>query len=139
MRCIAWALVAFLACGCGVSRPKIGEPLAIGGTAKFSDGTPLSQVQLYFVPTDAPAPAFGKVADDGSFTLVTYENKPGICVGKYVVYIRPLPTATAAESAKGAATLRKAPEKFKDDASKSPLEVEVTGSSAKLDLNVSLK
>lgn len=125
--------------GCGVSRPSFPTPATPTGTVKFSDGTPLAHVQLYFVPTNALAPAFGTVGATGSFTLTTVNGQDGICPGKYVVYVRPLPTATGADAGKGRATLAKVPEKFKDDGSKSPLEVDVASGTAALDLTVNLR
>lgn len=137
-RCLPFALIVVLA-GCGVSRPTFPTPSNPAGTVKFSDGTPLAHVQLYFVPTNAPAPAFGTVGGAGSFALTTVSGREGICPGKYVVYVRPLLTATGADAGKGRATLAKVPEKFKDDGGRSPLEVEVDAATVALDLTIAVK
>jgi hypothetical protein len=135
---VAVAIVLVAVVGCGDRRIDIGTPYNVTGTVKFSDGTPLSNVQLYFVPTKGTAPAYGKVADGGAFTLTTSGAKTGACAGTYMVYVRALGDATGPAAASGAATLRKVPESYKEDSNKSPLEVEITGE-ATLNLTINLK
>lgn len=127
-----------LVVGCGDSRPSFPAPVVPVCTARFEDGTPLAYVQLYFVPTKGVAPAFGSVAV-GSCDLTTVDGKVGICPGEYVVYVRPLPTATKTQAAKGQETLARTPVRFKDDGGKSPLAVVVDGGTTELVIKIPRK
>ena len=133
-RFLALLPLMILVVGCdGGSKPSLATPVEITGKLSAADGKPFGNVVVHFQPTDAPAPASGTVAPDGTFKLTTYEEKPGICKGKYVVYVRAL---SGKEAAKTNPAHKGLPENVRDEASVSPLAVEITSSGQVVDLKL---
>lgn len=131
-RTISFVLVlqAAVISGCGTSgKPTLPDPLAIKGKLTTTDGKPFGDVVIQFQPKDAPAKSGGIVASDGTFSLTTYDNKEGICPGKYVVYLKPLPDAKKTNPEH-----KKLAEKLKDEASLSPIEVVVAKDTASVEV-----
>jgi hypothetical protein len=90
-----WILVV-LAMATGCSRSPY-ELAPVKGKVTI-DGKPLSQAKVMFAPVEAGdsidpgKPAFGLLADDGSFTLTTYKKNDGAVVGEHWVSIVKLST-----------------------------------------------
>ena len=133
-RFLALLPLMMLVVGCDSgSQPSMDTPVAITGKLTAADGKPFGNVIVHFQPTEAPAPASGTVAADGTFTVTTYDEKPGICKGKYVVYVRALLGKDASKTNPAHKTL---PEKIRDEASVSPLAVEITSSGQVVELKL---
>jgi hypothetical protein len=71
-------LACFLGCGGG-------ETCEVTGTVKLKNGTPLPRGRIIF--TGGPAGANGRIQEDGSFTMGTYEEDDGAKPGTYKVVI----------------------------------------------------
>jgi len=66
--------------GCGSS-----ETCTVTGTAKLKDGTPLARGRI--ILTGGPAGANGRIEEDGSFTIGTYDVDDGAKPGTYKVLV----------------------------------------------------
>jgi hypothetical protein len=82
----AAALAAFLLAGCR------GEPLAklapVRGKVVFKN-KPVSAAEIYFLPDGSKgnqgSMATSVLQEDGSFTMITYPDRPGVMPGAYKV------------------------------------------------------
>lgn len=91
---VCWCALLMLA-GCGKkdTRPALGKLVPVQGKITMPDGKPLSHGLVSFMPVDrqpgvpTPTPE-GKIEEDGSYTLSTYD-KPGAPLGKYRVVLHP--------------------------------------------------
>ena len=126
----ALPLVGLLGCG-ATGKTALPEPLPIKGKLTTVGGKPFGDVYIQFQPKDAPAPAGGPVASDGTFSLKTYEGKEGICSGKYLVYIKSL---QGADAKKTNPEQKKLAEKYTDEGSLSPIEVIVEKAASTVDV-----
>lgn len=134
----AAAAAALAALGCkGDGKASLPSPVEAGGKITLASGEPVKDVRVMFEPIEAAAPASGVVGADGSFTLRTYDEKPGACPGKYrVIFLQVM--NSRAEIAKSTAGLAVIPAKYKDEGS--PLEVEIpSGGNASLSLQLDAK
>lgn len=82
-----WCCVLFTGCD------DQFETYPITGTVKFPDGSPLSLGQIYFETRDKRyglgVSAMGRIHEDGSFTVGTYQrDQGGAPPATYVVYVR---------------------------------------------------
>jgi len=80
--CLA-VTVIFVVSGCGSNRP---HPVATSGTVTL-DGKPLQQGVVEFWP-DKGVPARGKIQEDGTFSMKTYDEGDGVVPGSYVVTVK---------------------------------------------------
>lgn len=78
--CCAIAVVLGCFTGCGGS-----GTCRVTGTAKLKDGTPLSRGRVIF--TGGPSSANGRIQEDGSFTVGTYDIDDGAMAGGYTVVV----------------------------------------------------
>jgi hypothetical protein len=108
--------------GCGDRHLSLPSPVTASGKITLANGQPVKHVRLMFTPIEAMAPASGVVKDDGTFTLNTYDSKPGACAGKYRVIIQ-LDQSSPEGRTKSAASLKSVPEKYQQE--NSPLEVTI--------------
>lgn len=121
---VGFALLISMGCG-GEYKVKLPSPVAVSGKVTFADGQPVKNVLIYLHPLSAEAPASGVVAEDGSFSLKTYDDKLGAVPGKYAVTFKPI-TNSKTEKEKSIETMKKIPTKYINEDSPSPLEVEIT-------------
>ena len=89
--CLVFFLLACVLLGCGDGRPR---RVPVSGQVLI-DGQPLpggNQATIQVVPRDA-RPAFGKIDNDGHFTLTTFDTNDGCVTGTHrvaVVYSVPI-------------------------------------------------
>ena len=77
-----------LACGCSDSGPV--PTVAVTGTVKLSDGTPLEGGRILFRPDkDAKYSARGAIGTGGVFELTTFERGDGAIAGSHRVMVSP--------------------------------------------------
>ncbi|QEG28016.1 hypothetical protein GobsT_27850 [Gemmata obscuriglobus] len=133
------ALVLIPTAGCSSGKSiSLPSPVEAGGKVTFASGQPVRDVYIVLTPTDAMAPANGKVKSDGTFSLKTYDEKPGAVPGKYRVTFQAPVGAPVAEVKAAEAMLAQIPAKYKQDSS--PLEVEIpSGGNTRLDLKLDAK
>lgn len=130
------AVAALVAAGCGEPKVNLPEPAPASGRVTLASGQPVKDVRIVFEPVDAMAAASALVSS-GSFSLQTYDSKPGACPGKYRVIFRVNQSGTSqAELNRSAEALRSIPVKYQQD--NSPLEVEVP-SGGKTDFDLKLE
>ena len=108
-----FSLVFMTALGCGPAGPEMGQ---VTGKVTF-DGVVIPTGTIQFWP-ESGRPSRGSIADDGTYTLTTFEKNDGALVGKHRVTIQatqiseqgPQLDSTAAEiahfSQKGAKRIR---------------------------------
>lgn len=95
-----------------------GRPTRVPVTGKVTiDGAPLTYGQILFHAADH-RPATGKIQQDGTFELATYERGDGCVVGNHVV------TVHGGEAINATTMLWHSPPKY-SDASQSGLSAEV--------------
>lgn len=99
-----WLLFAVAALNLASCSQDEGRILVfpVSGTLTFQ-GMPATGALVTFHPVDSPLPAAlqpnGKVADDGSFKLTTYESGDGAPAGNYAVTVFwPEPPASPVEA-----------------------------------------
>ncbi len=116
------ALIAMT--GCNDGRPA---RVPVSGRVLI-DGEPLTQGYVRFVPGN-DRPSTGQIGPDGRFTLGCFEADDGAVTGKHRV-------AVIANEAINESTMRWiAPEKYADYAN-SGIEVEITGPTDELEINI---
>lgn len=135
---VAASFIALLAVGCSGDRSiSLPSPSPAGGKVSLASGQPVQNVRIMFQPIEAPVAASGVVGADGTFTLGTYDNKPGACAGKYRVVFQ-TNMGSKDDIAKSNAGLAAIPTKYKEDGS--PLEVDIpSGGNTSLDLRLEAK
>lgn len=85
---IALSLLIVIA-GCGDGRPAL---FPVQGKVVYSDGQPVRQANVEFVPQSIGPSPRGKTDHQGRFKLGTYESADGAPVGDYrVVVVQVLP------------------------------------------------
>ena len=153
---VGLTFVCALMLGCGESGPDLYE---VKGKLVFSDGSPVSDVTVQFLPTESGMPAStGLTGSDGSFTLTSKGGKKGAVKGKHKVVIQAETEASldldtdagreammnarnqSSGNAKSSEPTQKTnesgvPEKYLA-ADKTPLEVEITGAITDMELTI---
>jgi hypothetical protein len=103
-RCLGASSIALVAAtGCGGSGPPRVTTFKVDGQVLLSNGKPLTNGRVTFVPTitDGSAlPASGEIGADGRFSLTTREPGDGAAVGEYKVRIDSPPIPTGPGKAK---------------------------------------
>jgi len=77
-------LCMFLLVGCGESRVPT---YPVSGTVVFDDGSPVRTGTVELSCNDHTLTATGRIAEDGSFVLGTYESADGACAGNHRVIV----------------------------------------------------
>lgn len=70
--------------GCGESRVST---YPVSGTIVFDDGSPVRTGTVELSSVDHKLTATGKIGDDGSFILGTYNSNDGACAGNHRVIV----------------------------------------------------
>jgi hypothetical protein len=79
-----------LASGCGAGdAPRWQTVHAVTGKVVLANGKPLNGGAVYFVPADGAVMSEGKIAPDGSFSLLTGGSGAGAPAGEFKVRIEP--------------------------------------------------
>jgi hypothetical protein len=79
----ALLMACLLPSGCGPGRPAV---VPVTGTVTVG-GKPVAGATVLFQPTGGGVPGRGVTADDGGFTLTTFEQGDGAIVGRHRVAI----------------------------------------------------
>lgn len=82
-------ILTCLLCGCGSDGPDYSaEVVPVTGKISTSDGTPVANAQVFFVPTgDKGRAAEGMTDEAGKYTLTTQNGGPGAVPGDYNVSV----------------------------------------------------
>src|SRR5262245_37076158 len=112
-----WPMLGLLLlCGCttGENPSKV---FPVSGKISLTDGQPLRGAQVRLVakiggPHPGGADAFGPVESDGSFKLMTMDNKEGAMPGLYKVVITPNDKDPKTSSADKAFAKQNIPKKY---------------------------
>lgn len=87
-----WVLILFactLAAGCNDGRPKL---YPVTGRVEFTNGDPVRNASIEFVPTTTGRSPRGQIDAEGRFLLSTYDPDDGAPAGEYhVVIVQALP------------------------------------------------
>lgn len=73
--------------GCGESKIPT---YPVSGTVVFDDGSPVRTGTVELSSKDHKLAATGKIRDDGTFVLGTYESDDGACAGEHRVIVMQL-------------------------------------------------
>ena len=106
------------ASGCGGDSGALKKVAVypVKGSVVRADGTPLDGGQVYFVPKDGAVTSEGKIAADGSFTLVTGNSGEGAPPGDFKIRIEPAdPSVIANKKAKASGKKLPFPAKYLDE------------------------
>ena len=122
---VALALLLLAAAGCEEPRPEI---VPVSGTVRI-DGQPLTLGSVQVIPSGYRA-AFGKIDENGRFSLTTYEPGDGCVLGTHQVAI------SACEVLNAGQQKWHAPKKYLD-ATRSGLTATVDGPTDNLEINIS--
>ena len=115
--------LSFFLVGCGDGRPS---RVPVSGRVTI-DGKPLTAGYIQVCPANQRA-ATGAIGPDGRFKLTTFDPNDGCVVGKH-------PVAVGGREDKGSSFLWLAPKKY-GDINKSGLEVEITGPTDNVEINL---
>ena len=81
---LLWVTLVIAACGCGSGRLPTH---AVKGQLKFQDGTVPKMGTIEFYNDEHKVNARGKIRNDGSFTVGTFEKEDGAVAGNHSVAI----------------------------------------------------
>ncbi len=132
---VGWMLAGLFILGCsGEPRPSLAK---VHGKVSLQ-GKPLTSGRILFVPSKASEgelshPASGKIGDDGSFTLTSYDDGDGAMIGEHKVAV----IVTSAPGAKAPGTTVKSPvpKQFADPET-TPLRKKVEPGDNAIDINL---
>jgi hypothetical protein len=81
--------------GCGGNAQYSGPVYPVTGKVLLSDGKPLTDGMIQFIPDSGGFLASGKIGADGTFTLTSLDKREGAAPGTYKVRIQPSLAMTA--------------------------------------------
>jgi len=69
--------------GCGGAN----KPVRLNGVLTWTDGSPISEASVVFMPDGGGRHAFGMTGKDGKFDLTTYNSGDGALPGEYKIVV----------------------------------------------------